>query len=78
MTQNALTDTDVSTLRDKFRFFDEKIYHECVALYSKLSPENYCKHATRLLNGPTVQDSISTTAGGSSGGPEPHGICIKF
>jgi hypothetical protein len=53
---------DLSALRG-LPYFDEATYLEAVVLYSRLTLENYCRHATELLNGPTVNRLIDATAG---------------
>lgn len=56
---NGTSKSDASTLP----FYDEKFHAEAVALYGQLSLESYCRHSIKLLNGPTLQNHIETSAG---------------
>lgn len=58
----TISTTDLKDLRT-LPFFDETAYLDGLKLYSALSVENYCSHATQLLNGPTVRECIDATAG---------------
>jgi hypothetical protein len=42
---------------------DAELHRQARGLYTKLSLEGYCRHASTLLNAPTLQNHIETSAG---------------